>query len=112
MYDKLGNEKNILEESDIQSGSSYIKFPDGTMIQYGTATMSNIGDEMKHINFPNNFINSSYAVSIQNFYVYNKEIVYSISSLDINGFDVHTNKAIDTVLKIIYFSWMAIGRWK
>ena len=34
MYDKSGNKKNILEESDIQSGSSYIKLSNGIAIVF------------------------------------------------------------------------------
>lgn len=94
MYDKQGNEKNILEESDIQSGSGYVKLPDGTMIQYGSGMISDSGGAMKHINLPLNFNGFGYTVLIQNVFSYNSEIMYSVAGLSISGFDVYPVKQL------------------
>lgn len=112
VYEKNGSAVNILQDSDIKGDEGYVQYPDGTMILYGVGKIENTGEASIHINFPKNFIDSGYSVSIQNIFSYNSEIIYSIAGINTNGFDLYASKAIDVNTKSIDFKWIAIGRWK
>ena len=71
IYEANGNEVNILQDSDIKGDEGYVQYPDGTMILYGVGKIENTGEASIHINFPKNFMDSGYSVSIQNIFSYN-----------------------------------------
>lgn len=57
VFDKLGNQKELLEDNDIQSENDYIKFPDGTMICWFNVWLE-AGTELKEWSFPEPFISA------------------------------------------------------
>ena len=110
VFDILGNQKEVLEDDDIQSGNNFIKFPDGTMICWFSVFLE-AGTELKECSFPEPFISAPKCFA---FHEYAHEtygfattgtatnvsvIVYSKDETE--GFRLERNVSI-----------IAIGRWK
>ncbi len=111
-----GKEVALTEDigDDIESGSGnggyWTKFPDGTMIQYGTKLTAVNGGA--GILFPLQFINTSYSITgnlVTDYYTTLASINFAVRQLTyINTYAI--NKDNEQVA--ITISWQAIGRWK
>lgn len=116
-----------IEESDSNSNGAYIKLSDGTLIQYGTATVDfsldtwtvanlNIGTygwsyytlSKGPFTLPTSFIDGNYSISAIG--GSNQRIVQQ-STLNTTGFTLvwHNYAATSSVTSI---KWFAIGKWK
>lgn len=116
-------EKNINKE--IQSGSNsngyYIKYADGTMIQYGdvNVTVENPRQQggltyysgAKIIDFPQNFINNNYQV-FTNILMANMNYFAQSYAANISNSQVTISFATTGSNETRNIQWFAIGRWK
>lgn len=98
------------------SGSTYCKMPDGTLIQWGTAANMQSGNT---ITFPIHFINKNYRVSITSQYNTASTIrsIYGVANSDKynDGFTLYvwdTTKGGISTQNNVVVEWIAIGRWK
>lgn len=120
---------NSVEISNIigsgsNSNGSWVKFSDGTLIQYGllvkTLTITKISsqtdwyyDDGYVVKFPINFANINYVVDVKsavaNLVTMN---VYSITDYATNLCKVNLSNKISITVENHSFRWLAIGRWK
>lgn len=122
--DTLKNTLDKIIESGSNDNGSWIKYSDGTMIQYGSikknvsiTTLSNSGkyyyqDDINII-LPINFIDSNYysnviAVKNQN----GSQNVYSVRNKTQSKFDFCLSSLISYSSNDNTFWWFAIGKWK
>ena len=96
--------KTVIKPFSI-SGNNYIKFAEGTLIQYGTIDLPS-GTGAINANFDINFINTDYSVtaiidgSVNSPIFIGVKHTYAVMlKSDVSGYD----RAI---------SWIAIGKWK
>lgn len=120
---KANYEKN--KNKEIQSGSNsngkYIKFPDGTLIQYGNVSitpstarlqggLSYYSGEM-NVSLPQNFIDTNYSLSsnilIANMNYFCQSYCSIISNSSIFISFASTGKEDTRTIQ-----WIAVGRWK
>ena len=95
-------------------GESYIKFPDGTLIQWGKVESPKDGPSHGIIDFTVPFLNKNYSVLATPIYP-NANIPTFTVSIDKNATDkatayFRTNNSGN--LTGAFASWFAIGRWK
>lgn len=117
LFDKNGTQVNLLQDSDIESSTNYIKLPDGTLIQMGsyiyTVNASGVSGGNFDMTFPTAFINDTVFMFCNNIFSHAKDVVYSAHASR-NGatvyFTIPTGKI--NAGNTIYFKWIAIGRWK
>lgn len=106
----------IIEKLSNDSANGYCKFPDGTLIQWGTADNTTAG--YAEITFPQPFLNRGYAIvgtprhssghtSLDYFTI----LAPSSTTGAIAYFRKATDSAPDTDTTA-NISWCAIGRWK
>lgn len=110
---------NFLQDSDIEPGNGYVKFPDGTLICYGRATIE--------VNLDNNWLNHYYQY-------FNTELNFSIPFINTPIINVGIKSNLITtinayifnneMLSVLYlvspqqvretteFWYIAIGKWK
>lgn len=97
-----------------ESGNGYIKFPDGTLIQWGAYYTEDASVEMQ-ITFPCHFIDSNYSISYcKHWYVHVYYLVFWSEAIDgIKAKPMKTN-GDESIEKgaTIGGRWMAVGRWK
>lgn len=89
-----------------QSGSDYCKLPDGTMIQWGHTSVSNL---TTNVTMSASFKDtSSYKVQITLLANTNdaRNVTY-VSYLGVNNFSFGTNSSTNNGA-----NWLAIGKWK
>lgn len=112
--------KAFLTTDSFDSGSndygSWIKFPDGTLIQYGTlkinVTSDNTYSVSARVKYPIAASKICY-VGLTNIFSYSDRTIYSIGTMKLDGFDVYaykyepymTGHSVDAY-------WLSIGRWK
>lgn len=113
VYEKNGNVVNILQDSDIENGTNYIKFPNGTLICYGTLQVT---DESAYttVKYPISFI-SAPCVLVTNNFSFSNLIVWSVSYLKVDSFNAYMNTPSDFRPGnglTADAEWIAIGRWK
>lgn len=114
----------IIYDSGSNSNGNWIRFTDGTMIQYGkveknvtistrsSATQWYYDDGYK-VNFPKNFISTSYFSTVTNYYGGNITLnVYSLTAQSTSGFEFNLSCSITITNATINFGWFAIGWWK
>lgn len=106
----------LLKLDSIESSINHIKFPDGTLIQFGSC-QKNIDKAGKEgsatFYFPITFIDDRVFLFCSNIYANLPDVIYS-PSVSKNGATVYFSTA-NNEFKIgnnVYFKWMAIGRWK
>lgn len=111
-------------ESGSNSNGNWIKYSDGTLIQYGllvkNLTITNKSssfdwyyDDGYVVKFPINFADINYVVDVKsavaNFITMN---VYSITDYATNLCKFNLSNKISTTVENHSFRWFAIGRWK
>ena len=117
---KEGTQVNLLQDSDIETGKGYIKFPDGTMIQWGTqeinTNLSNNGDLTQRISFPQSFIDETYSVFLSfqsGTSAYQLDLTFiraGKSACQTFSHTEHGSSPEYYIGRIIHY--LAIGRWK
>lgn len=110
VFDKLGNQKELLEDDDIQSGNNYIKFPDGTLICWFHVYLE-AGTELKECSFPEPFISAPKCFAFHEYahQAYGFATTGAATNVSVNvylkdeteGFRLERNGSV-----------IAIGRWK
>ena len=107
-YVKLGT------DALISTGSGYIKFPDGTMICYGTHTTVSVeagGTTNEYANFPQTFYNAPWAIAAawgtvapNKFFATARDT--TTTQVRIYAYNGHN------AASAVSATWLAIGRWK
>ena len=98
-----------------EEDNGYLKFVDGTLIQWGSDMTSNT-NAVKVINLQIPFINNSYFVTYQ--FTRNANTVTRSWIGDAGGNEARTEDNFGIYLQrssgtsMVYISWAAIGRWK
>lgn len=98
-----------------EEDNGYLKFVDGTLIQWGS-NMTNNTNAVKVINLQIPFINNSYFVTYQ--FTRNANTVTRSWIGDAGGNEARTEDNFGIYLQrssgtsMVYISWAAIGRWK
>jgi hypothetical protein len=102
-----GTSKKVTNDS----GSGYCKMPDGTLIQFGYASI--LAERLfLLLKFPTQFVNNSYAFTATPEFRDTRDVwmtYYDNSSNPTGSIYVYRNTALSTAQN---FSWIAIGRWK
>lgn len=111
-------------ESGSNENGNYIKFNDGTLIQWGkvtkSVTINNLSsaaqwyyDDGYKINLPVSFVDNNYFANVSNYYSGNITLnVYSVTSRSASGFEFNLSCSIAVTNANVEFGWFAIGRWK
>ena len=117
---KLWVEDDMLDNigSEIESGSnengSYIKFADGTMIQYKALVITTANQATTNVELPIDYLNSGFTILVSSLNYHSSNINYSSNSTSKNTFKViatdNTTGATPTSAE--GFSYVTIGRWK
>ena len=99
---------SIIKHIPQDVGSSYYsKQADGTLIQWGTKVIPN-GGYAATVQFPVNFINTSYAANIT--FIINDTTVHNVVANAKAKNYMSVNRAGNVGAHT--FDWIAIGRWK
>lgn len=103
----------VIVESGSNDNGSWIKYSDGTLIQYGFDSYNpSSGTDYKIVTFPKSFANTSYYFSPSPTYNYYINVVMVTSSIEVTSVRVHVQKGIEEMDQVQPFMWFAIGRWK
>lgn len=121
---------NKIVESGSNANGNYIKFQDGTLIQWGENSFGNSGtvsDSYKTISFPISFYNNTYKVFSTMFYQgtvatnYNLGVNLTPGIVNTSSCTIYRrlsylapdNSGQDNLYAVAEdFHWLAIGRWK
>ena len=117
---KLWVEDDILDNigTEIESGSnengSYIKFADGTMIQYKSLVITTANQATTNVELPIDYLNSGFTILVSSLNYHSSNINYSSNSISKNTFKVIAtdNETGTTPTSAEAFSYATIGRWK
>ena len=117
---KLWIEDDMLDNigSEIESGSndkgSYIKFADGTMIQYKSLVITTANQATTNVELPIDYLNSGFTILVSSLNYHSSNINYSSNSISKNTFKVIAtdNETGTTPTSAEAFSYATIGRWK
>lgn len=101
-----------------ESGNGYVKFPDGTLIQWGSFHMqiktNGQTDGYAGITFKAQFINDDVIVMLTNTYINSTRVTWSVSGANKANFNAYfyAPQAGFTTAHKTGARWIAIGRWK
>lgn len=98
-----------------EENDNYIKFPDGTIIQWGRANSGASSDGAVTINFPVPFIDTSYRITATPEYGSSSYPVFltSVQRVNTGSAVIYFRQAyIVAVITGVYAEWIAVGRWK
>ena len=117
---KLWVEDDMLTSlgTEIESGSnengSYIKFADGTMIQYKSLVITTANQATTNVELPIDYLNSGFTILVSSLNYHSSNINYSSNSISKNTFKVIAtdNETGTTPTSAEAFSYATIGRWK
>ena len=94
----------------------YVKFPNGTLMQWGKAYFpgaSQGGQGYVNVNFPAPFLDSEYSISATPIYAGSSVPTYDISAYPANQNTVTLYGRYEgTAVGGVSAFWQAIGRWK
>lgn len=99
-------------DSGTNDNGSWIKYSDGTMIQYGEKTIpSTATNEL--VTLPESYINNKYSVILSPFFVTYINICLVMANMNESSFRVYGQRGNGADLNINqFFKWTTIGRWK
>ena len=117
---KLWVEDDILTSlgTEIESGSnengSWIKFNDGTLIQYKSLVITTANQATTNVELPIDYLNSGFTILVSSLNYHSSNINYSSNSISKNTFKVIAtdNETGTTPTSAEAFSYVTIGRWK
>lgn len=98
-----------------EESNNYIKFADGTLIQWGRVNSIGNGPGYGTVDFPVQFIDANYSLSATPEYAGSEYPVFEVScqrtdaSRAVFYFRQNGNTSIITG---VYAHWLAIGKWK
>lgn len=101
-------------QSGGNDNGNWIKFADGTMICYGSGSISASSSRgYTTITYPETFSKTP-NLQLTPGYTYYADISITYRSPTVSSFQAFPRRAStgETVDQIQYFSWLAIGRWK
>lgn len=104
-------------ESGVNSYGHYIKYFDGTLIQYSTITYPASTPDGYTFNFPIPFIDTRYSITASNYYAYTPTVI-TVFSTKLESSIKIWNTYLDGETWTRDFphdqqvEWIAIGRWK
>lgn len=102
---------NIIESGSNNNGY-WIKFSEGTLIQYGS-TSYEPSESFKQVYFPIAFRDVSYYFSVIGNYNYYVNVCFAISSILKDRINVYPQRGDGTAVNQTQpFLWFAIGKWK
>lgn len=101
-----------LVESGTNDNGSWLKFSDGTMIQFGEKKIpSSATNEV--VTLPESYINNKYSVIFSPFFVTYINVCLVIANMNESSFRVYGQRGNGADLNINQlFKWTTIGRWK
>ena len=107
------NINNIIESGSNENGS-YIKFADGTMIQYKALVITTANQATTNVELPIDYLNSGFTILVSSLNYHSSNINYSSNSTSKNTFKVIAtdNATGATPTSAEAFSYVTIGRWK
>ena len=100
---------NAISDLGFESSSNYLKLPDGTLIQWGEATIPS-GSAKTTVTFPLAFANVNYAFFPTGIYTYTRDISFVYAAQTATTIDIWHGSA--DLSHNVYFKWLTIGRWK
>lgn len=92
-----------------ESDANYCKMPDGTLIQWGEASIV-AGAAKTTVTFPIAFINTNYTVSAIGVYTFTRVVSFVYAAQTTTTIDIYDS--LEDVSQGETFKWLAIGRWK
>ena len=98
-----------------EEGDNYIKFKDGTVIQWGRANSGASSGGAVTINFPVPFIDASYRITATPEYASSSYPVFLTSAQRVNKERavIYFRQAYTAaVITGVNANWVAVGRWK
>lgn len=101
--------QNLLQLEDIQSGSNFVKFPDGTAIFYGSLRIAK-GFNNITVSLP--FPIYGYVINLTNLYSYKSTITWSVVPNASNFIAYATSANGEPLTTQVDALFIAIGRWK
>lgn len=92
-----------------ESGANYCKMPDGTLIQWGDASIA-AHEQITTVTFPIAFINTNYTVSVLGVFANTRDVAFVYGVATTTNIEIYESLS-DASLEEP-FKWLAIGRWK
>ena len=91
------------------SGANYCKMPDGTLIQWGEASIQT-GDAKTTVTLPLAFVNVNYAIMAMGDYTFTRDIDFVYGAQTTTAIDIYHGNP--DITHTVTFKWVTIGRWK
>ena len=109
---KNKNKGYIVESGSNQKGQ-YVKFSNGLAICKGSFNITENTSEMQ-INFPINFVNTGYSVTVTSTYAYSKKIFFAVVASNKESFKVFPTLIDTNTVPTMKGSgyYIAMGNWK
>jgi hypothetical protein len=110
-FDQIGTLPPYNTSAQDSNQKGYCKFPDGTLICWGKATIANNSDRTDWFYFPQTFVANPIVTAMYNY-------SDSTSLPPLRGFSIATNGMYlliapkNTTGATLNVFWQAIGRWK
>lgn len=110
MLDNIGSEI----ESGSNENGSYIKFADGTLIQYKSFVQTTANQATTTVKLPIDYLNAAFTILVHALNYNSSNINYSSNTTSKNTFEViATDNATGTIpTSEEAFNYVVIGRWK
>lgn len=106
---RLSDGTDTLLPESAESGALYCKMADGTLIQWGTATIP-ANSASRTVVFPISFISATYGISIMGNYGNSRDLSWAFAGQ--SGSQITIYKGMSDISYAQYFHWLVIGRWK
>ena len=108
--------EKVIKNNNIDNGSNYCKFPDGTLICWGYSYLDSIpGDSfMTEVSavFPIQFITAPTVTATVHKWDDPRRLAVGIKNLSIYSVQIRVGNSYTSELKEVGVLWQAIGRWK
>lgn len=108
---RMNNQFATIVESGSNDNGGYIKFADGTLIQYNNGI--SFETTYKEIYFPISFLNNAYSIMVTGRYYYYLDVTYTTSDFSrdkMRIWGVRTTSGTSSDKNVV--DYIAIGRWK
>lgn len=100
---------DVLYPESALSGTGYCKMADGTLIQWGEATIAS-GNTVVTVSFPQTFSNSNYGFSVTGTFNNTRALTWATAGQTTSQIQVY--RGVETYNYAQSLKWMAVGRWK
>lgn len=109
-----GTITNVIPTSGSNTKGSYVKFPDGTMICYGTHTTASIssgGTTNEYVDFPETFYAAPWAIAAAWGTIAPDKFIATARSTSTTQVRIYAYNGYSQA-STVAATWLAIGRWK